>query len=53
MLKVERKRFECNALPKGWTREEVIRRSGLMSGKVDVFYYRFVLVFVACSSEAD
>jgi len=39
MLKVERKRFECNALPKGWTREEVIRRSGLMSGKVDVFYY--------------
>jgi len=39
MLKAERKRFECHALPKGWTREEVTRRSGLMSGKVDVFYY--------------
>jgi len=39
MLKPQRKRFECNALPKGWTREEVTRRSGLMSGKVDVFYY--------------
>nr|CAG4650401.1 EOG090X0BDJ [Sida crystallina] len=39
MLKVERKRFECHALPKGWTREEVVRRSGLSAGKVDVFYY--------------
>jgi len=45
MLKSERKRFECNALPKGWTREEVTRRSGLMSGKVDVFYYRFEACF--------
>nr|CAG4643428.1 EOG090X0BDJ [Ilyocryptus agilis] len=39
MMKVERKRFECNALPKGWTREEVVRRTGLSAGSKDVFYY--------------
>nr|CAG4638663.1 EOG090X0BDJ [Cyclestheria hislopi] len=39
MSGVERKRYECNALPKGWQREEVIRRTGLSAGKVDVFYY--------------
>nr|CAG4645037.1 EOG090X0BDJ [Leptodora kindtii] len=41
MLKVNRRRFECNALAKGWTREEIVRRTGLSAGKVDVFYYRF------------
>lgn len=39
MLRVERKRFECHALPKGWIREEVVRRTGLSAGKVDVCYY--------------
>nr|CAG4646494.1 EOG090X0BDJ [Macrothrix elegans] len=39
MTKVDRKRFECNALPKGWTREEVIRRTGLSAGTKDVYYY--------------
>lgn len=29
----------CPALPKGWRREEVVRRSGLSGGKIDVFYY--------------
>ena len=42
MLRVERKRFECHALPKGWIREEVVRRTGLSAGKVDVCYYRSV-----------
>lgn len=30
---------DCPALPKGWKREEVIRRTGLSAGKVDVYYY--------------
>lgn len=41
MAKVDRKRFECNALPKGWTREEVIRKAGLSAGTKDIFYYRY------------
>ncbi|CAH0382319.1 unnamed protein product [Bemisia tabaci] len=38
-MSVEKKRFECSALPKGWQREEVVRKTGLSAGKVDVFYY--------------
>ena len=37
---MERKRWECPALPQGWEREEVPRRSGLSAGHRDVFYYR-------------
>ncbi|KAM4855223.1 methyl-CpG-binding domain protein 3 isoform X2 [Urocitellus parryii] len=36
---MERKRWECPALPQGWEREEVPRRSGLSAGHRDVFYY--------------
>ncbi|XP_042198589.1 methyl-CpG-binding domain protein 3a isoform X2 [Callorhinchus milii] len=36
---MERKRFECPALPSGWKREEVTRKSGLSAGKSDVYYY--------------
>nr|CAG4644215.1 EOG090X0BDJ [Lepidurus arcticus] len=35
----ERKRYECPALPKGWQREELVRKSGLSAGRIDVFYY--------------
>ncbi|CAL4148848.1 unnamed protein product, partial [Meganyctiphanes norvegica] len=29
---------ECEALPKGWKRQEVLRRNGLTSGKSDIYY---------------
>ena len=40
-MSIEKKKYECSALPKGWQREEVIRKSGLSAGKVDVYYYRY------------
>ncbi|XP_076039829.1 methyl-CpG-binding domain protein 2 isoform X1 [Oratosquilla oratoria] len=38
-VQIEKRRFDCSALPKGWKREEVLRKTGLTSGKVDVYYY--------------
>jgi len=34
--------MECQALPKGWRREEIMRKNGLSCGKIDVYYYRRV-----------
>lgn len=36
---VDKRHFDCEVLPKGWKREEVLRRNGLTTGKVDVYYY--------------
>ncbi|XP_058824968.1 methyl-CpG-binding domain protein 2 isoform X1 [Topomyia yanbarensis] len=38
-VSIEKKRADCAALPKGWQREEVLRKTGLSAGKVDVYYY--------------
>ncbi|XP_068107441.1 methyl-CpG-binding domain protein 2-like isoform X2 [Hyperolius riggenbachi] len=36
---MEKRRMDCTALPPGWKKEEVIRKSGLSAGKSDVYYY--------------
>ncbi|CAG5864882.1 unnamed protein product [Menidia menidia] len=36
---MEKKRWDCTALPKGWKMEEVTRKSGLSAGKSDVYYF--------------
>ncbi|XP_044735646.1 methyl-CpG-binding domain protein 2 isoform X2 [Chrysoperla carnea] len=38
-ITIEKKKYDCNSLPKGWQREEVLRKTGLSAGKVDVYYY--------------
>lgn len=46
-ISIEKKRSDCAALPKGWQREEVIRKTGLSAGKVDVYYYRYLFIFLS------
>nr|ACF05483.1 methyl-CpG-binding domain type 2/3a [Patiria pectinifera] len=35
----KKKTEECPFLPKGWKKEEVIRKSGLSAGKTDIYYH--------------
>lgn len=39
MSVVEKRRGEVHCLPPGWRREEIIRKTGLSAGKVDIYYY--------------
>ncbi|KAF2905529.1 hypothetical protein ILUMI_00643 [Ignelater luminosus] len=36
---IEKTKYECAALPKRWQREDMLRKTGLSVGKVDVMYY--------------
>lgn len=38
-ITIEKTKYDCATLPKRWQREDVLRKTGLSVGKVDVMYY--------------
>ncbi|CAH1379510.1 hypothetical protein MTP99_003328 [Tenebrio molitor] len=38
-ITIEKTKYECAALPKRWQRDDMLRKTGLSVGKVDVMYY--------------
>lgn len=54
---MEKKRWDCTALPKGWKMEEVTRKSGLSAGKSDVYYFRYLnnmdLLTFTCAQDKE
>ncbi|EFA00872.1 methyl-CpG-binding domain protein 2 [Tribolium castaneum] len=38
-ITIEKTKYECAALPKRWQREDMLRKTGISVGKVDVMYY--------------
>lgn len=41
-ITIEKTKYECAQLPKRWQRDEVLRKTGLTVGKVDLYYSRGV-----------
>lgn len=41
-ITIEKTKYECAQLPKRWQREDVLRKTGLSVGKVDLYYGRGV-----------
>ncbi|KAJ8921950.1 hypothetical protein NQ315_008584 [Exocentrus adspersus] len=41
-ITIEKTKYECAQLPKRWPREDVLRKTGLSVGKVDLYYGRSV-----------
>lgn len=41
-ITIEKTKYECAQLPKRWQREDVLRKTGLTVGKVDLYYSRGV-----------
>ncbi|XP_023012995.1 methyl-CpG-binding domain protein 2 [Leptinotarsa decemlineata] len=41
-ITIEKTKYECAQLPKRWQREDVLRKTGLTVGKVDLYYNRGV-----------
>lgn len=38
-ITIEKTKYDCATLPKRWQREDVLRKTGISVGKVDVMYY--------------
>ncbi|KAJ8927405.1 hypothetical protein NQ314_020185 [Rhamnusium bicolor] len=41
-ITIEKTKYECAQLPKRWQKEEMLRKTGLSVGKVDLYYSRGV-----------
>ncbi|XP_018561518.1 methyl-CpG-binding domain protein 2-like [Anoplophora glabripennis] len=41
-ITIEKTKYECAQLPKRWQRDDVLRKTGLSVGKVDLYYSRGV-----------
>lgn len=39
-ITIEKKKIDTQVPPKGWTRDDGLRKTGLSAGKADIYYYR-------------
>lgn len=38
-ITIEKTKYECSSLPKRWQKEDMLRKTGISVGKMDVMYY--------------